>query len=655
MDITVVIPSYNAMGKLERCLTSLRNQTISPARYEVIFVDDCSTDGTYTYLQQQASLETNWQVLQLPQNSGSPSRPRNMGTAHAQGVYVFYLDCDDEILPDTLEVHYAHAKATNACIVRGYLLVDDGSSQQQMNRLSDWDNSADLHTRIQTIIGKQSSTVPSLIKRELLQREDGCWPEDIRVGEDTVFLITVLMHCKNLEYFDHPTFIYNKRASFSASSTQEYGSRELNNHLHVWQCAQNLMATQGLNYLALRLRVALKAVLESLIFRNKHDIHQELFSRFSNFVTQNKELIESFNFTERYKLILTTLYQHDFVGFQAQTKPRLLVAGHDLKFMMPAMSMLKQYFDIQTDEWTGHNSHNELESQAKLQWAEFIWCEWLLGNAVWYSKHKLKHQKLVIRMHRFELSREFGELLNINNVDAITAVSVLFFERLLERFPNIPREKVRLLPNFVDADGYQQVDFASSRFNLAMIGFVPAKKGFAEALQILKTLRQHDSRYRLTLFGKAPAELPWLKNHPEELAYFDSCQEFIYSEGLQDAVEYIGFADIKRALAEHQIGFVLSLSEAVRDLPGFESFHLAVMDAYAAGAVGLIRYWTGCEYVYPSNLVSQDNEKLVSEILKINGNQKVSDLLKVSLFTKLQTDYSLQKFIADVSLIYKEI
>ena len=53
MDISIIIPSYNALGKLERCLTSLRNQTLAAGRYEVIFIDDCSTDGTFSYLQQQ--------------------------------------------------------------------------------------------------------------------------------------------------------------------------------------------------------------------------------------------------------------------------------------------------------------------------------------------------------------------------------------------------------------------------------------------------------------------------------------------------------------------------------------------------------------------------------------------------------------------------
>ena len=245
MDISIIIPSFNALGKLERCLTSLRNQTMDASQYEVIFVDDCSTDGTFNYLQEQAAREPNWRVLQLEQNSGSPSKPRNEGTAVARGEYVFFLDCDDEIIADTLEIHHAHAKATDACIVRGYLIADDGQHHREMNRLVNWQSGALKKAKIETLLSRQSTTVSSLIKRTILTDNGVVWPEDIRVGEDSLFLVNLLCHCEVIEYLDHPTFIYNKRASFRASSTQEYGQRELSNHLHVWRRLISTLQNNG--------------------------------------------------------------------------------------------------------------------------------------------------------------------------------------------------------------------------------------------------------------------------------------------------------------------------------------------------------------------------------------------------------------------------
>lgn len=643
MDISVVVPSFNAMGKLERCLTSLRNQTIAPERYEVIFVDDCSTDGTFAYLQQQAALESNWRVLQLPQNSGSPSRPRNVGTANANGEYVFFLDCDDEILPDTLELHYAHAKATNACIVRGYLLADDGKVQQPMNQLPDWDRSADLITRIKTIISKQSTTVPSFIKRELLVTYPTSWPEDIRVGEDSIFLSTLLSYCKRVEYLDHPTFIYNKRASFQASSTQEYGSRELNNHLKVWKKLIESLATVGIDYAGLRLRVGLQTAIRGLIYQNKGDITAEDFQRFSAFIKMYEDPISKHRFAENIQSVLNCLKENNYNKFLECCKPKLLIAGHDLKFITPVIPQLREIYQIEVDEWDGHDAHDPRKSEKLLKWADYIWCEWLLGNAVWYAERKLAHQKLVIRMHRFELGRDFGEKLKIENVDTIFAVSVLFFERLLERFPNIPREKVRLLHNYVDTSGYQQVSSPESRFNLAMIGILPSRKGFHHGIELLHQLKQHDPRYRLKIFGKGPQDLPWLHKQQDEMTYYAQCEEKIREYSLTDSVDFLGHCDIKTALAEQQIGYVLSLSEDTPGFPGPESFHLAVADGFAAGAESLILRWAGCEYVYDQKCIFNSLDEIKERVLNVKNWVNDKNIGRNHVF--LMTRYSIKEFL----------
>ncbi|MBZ9610358.1 glycosyltransferase [Rheinheimera maricola] len=655
MQISVIVPCFNAVGKIERCLSALAAIEFNAGQFEVIFVDDCSTDNTLSLLQQQTANRQNWRVLQLPQNSGSPSAPRNLGLSQARGDYVFFLDSDDEIFPDTLNTHYQHALQTNACIVRGYLIADTGREQLEMNKVHNWQANLTRQQRIAAIIAHQSTIPCSLIKRSLLQQHTITWPEALRMGEDSYFLAQVLSVAEQVEYLSHPTYIYNQRRSFVASSTQSYGARELRNHLIVWQGVQQALALAGVDYFALRLQKGLQAVLASLVFRNRYDIDEALFLQFADFIRQNWPLIATFNYIPRNRELLQTLLNSDFAGFSALCKPRLLIAGYDLKFIQPVLTALGHYFTVITDEWRGHNSHDESHSLQQLAQADYIWCEWLLGNAVWYSKHKTPQQKLVCRMHRFELSREFGEQLNLSGVDAITAVSVLFFERLMERFPAIPRQKVRLLPNFVDVAGYDQVSFADSRFTLAMIGYVPAKKGLLHALQILAELRQKDSRYRLKLFGKAPAELPWLKNHPDELAYFADCEQHIRDLGLTDAVEHVGFADIKKAMAQHQVGFVLSVSESMRELPGFESFHLAVADAYAAGAVGLVKQWTGCEYVYPPQMITPDTNALVSKIWQLTQDKAAYQQLQQTGISFIERHYNVSAFVQHVRALYDEI
>jgi hypothetical protein len=459
-------------------------------QYEVIFVDDCSTDGVYDLLVQACAAASNWRVIRLEENSGSPSEPRNRGVAEARGDYVFFLDSDDEILPDTLRVHLNHAKTTGADVVRGSLIVEERGSRRLMNHLDGWTDSLDRSARISLMIRLQSTTVCSLIRAEVLRRNGIRWRNDLRMGEDTLFLAATLAASKTVEYIDHPTFIYVKTFGATPSSTQSYGDRELRDHLTVWREATGLLSTVGVDYISLRLQVGLQAAIRAMIFFNRGDISDETLAALSDFLCARWETISAFNFAPRVKELVLHLIGRDYGAFRADCRPRLLIAGFDLKFLDGLIPALSRRFDVRIDLWTGHNAHDEAASRAALKWAELIWCEWLLGNAVWYAKHKTSQQRMIVRLHRFELGRDFGDSINMQNVDAVVAVSTLFLERVLERFPHLPREKARLLHNYIDTRAYRRCDNPDRRFRLGMVGILPARKGLASALSVLGKLRE---------------------------------------------------------------------------------------------------------------------------------------------------------------------
>jgi len=118
IDVSVVIPTYNTGPKLEPLLASLAAQSLPDDRYEVVVVDDGSTDDTWELLQDLASRMTNLRIERIP-NSGWPGRPRNVGTDLARGRYVFYSDHDDAFFPEALERMVAMADRTEADVVIG--------------------------------------------------------------------------------------------------------------------------------------------------------------------------------------------------------------------------------------------------------------------------------------------------------------------------------------------------------------------------------------------------------------------------------------------------------------------------------------------------------------------------------------------------------
>lgn len=89
MNISVVIPAYNASGSLKRAIESCMRQTL-PA-HEIIIIDDASTDNTIEIVKQYPDII----LLPLQQNAG-PSKARNTGWDAATGDIIAFLDADDE-------------------------------------------------------------------------------------------------------------------------------------------------------------------------------------------------------------------------------------------------------------------------------------------------------------------------------------------------------------------------------------------------------------------------------------------------------------------------------------------------------------------------------------------------------------------------------
>lgn len=98
--ISIIIPVYDAALYLRRCLDSVLAQTYG--QWETICVDDGSTDSSLSILEEYANKDGRFKVAS--QKNGGASAARNTGIRMAVGDYVFFLDSDDEIVPNCLEL-----------------------------------------------------------------------------------------------------------------------------------------------------------------------------------------------------------------------------------------------------------------------------------------------------------------------------------------------------------------------------------------------------------------------------------------------------------------------------------------------------------------------------------------------------------------------
>lgn len=108
--VSVLIPAYNVELYLRECLDSVLAQTLSD--WEIICVDDASTDKTLSILREYAYADARIQVYCHEKNRGQACG-RNLALSHASGEYIYMLDADDMILPETLEELYRQCVKDN--------------------------------------------------------------------------------------------------------------------------------------------------------------------------------------------------------------------------------------------------------------------------------------------------------------------------------------------------------------------------------------------------------------------------------------------------------------------------------------------------------------------------------------------------------------
>jgi glycosyltransferase involved in cell wall biosynthesis len=121
---SVVVPTYNRVGRLRHVITALEQQAYPSDAYEVIVISDGSTDGTDTYLE---SIRSTMRLRWFPQANGGPAAARNTGIQKADGEFIVFIDDDVVPEPQLLGEHArSHREAEQDVVVLGPLLSPEG-------------------------------------------------------------------------------------------------------------------------------------------------------------------------------------------------------------------------------------------------------------------------------------------------------------------------------------------------------------------------------------------------------------------------------------------------------------------------------------------------------------------------------------------------
>lgn len=180
--ISIITTVYNSEKYIAETIESVLAQTYSD--WEMIIVDDCSTDKSREIIRKFAEKDSRIHLIEFKENSGT-GRARNIALQNANGRFVAFLDSDDIWVPEKLEKQIRFMTENNCPIsFTAYKLVDENS--KDLDRVIRVVKSVNLHQYLKnTIIGYSSSMID-------LKLTGSFQIADIRIRVDTQVWISLL-------------------------------------------------------------------------------------------------------------------------------------------------------------------------------------------------------------------------------------------------------------------------------------------------------------------------------------------------------------------------------------------------------------------------------------------------------------------------------
>ena len=221
--VSVVIPMYNAEKFIGECLDSLLAQTFKD--FEVIVVDDCSTDNSVPVVESYAPrFNGRLRISSTKKNSGGGGYvPRNLGLKLSHGEYIFFLDADDFILSTALETLYNAAKEFDADVVYNCAyyelanpnepkLVQDSGEDDLIKKSLEGEtvlvtDEPDKNLRSLLLDNNMPASWKKFVRREFLI-ENGIFFPEIMNGGDFIWSINLCCHAKRFLRLPNPIYYY---------------------------------------------------------------------------------------------------------------------------------------------------------------------------------------------------------------------------------------------------------------------------------------------------------------------------------------------------------------------------------------------------------------------------------------------------------------
>ncbi len=241
--VSVIVPFYNVEKYIRRCMLSLINQE-SEYSYEILAVDDGSTDGSADIVKQLAA--ENDKIRIISQENGGVSAARNTGVLHAVGEYVAFVDSDDYVSPFYIERLCESAEQYDSDIVCcNYRNTnEDGSSGLDnflVHRCGCFDGKTVFRAVLRDITVR-SYVWNKLFRRTLFTGNNITFPLGMNF-EDFAIMPQLFYHAGKVSFISDTLYYYAHRKGSIIGSISK---RDVRNYLQAYASIRNFMESENI-------------------------------------------------------------------------------------------------------------------------------------------------------------------------------------------------------------------------------------------------------------------------------------------------------------------------------------------------------------------------------------------------------------------------
>ncbi|MBQ8061345.1 MAG: glycosyltransferase family 2 protein [Bacteroidales bacterium] len=258
--LSFIIPVYNLRDYVGPCLDSILSQGTDENLYEIILVDDGSSDGSAQVMEEYSSLHMNISVIRKP--NGGVSSARNAGLAAARGDFVTFVDADDTVGGGTLERAAEVADASTADMV--IMRILSGAGRRERYPWTARFQEGKLYSPGEILTGGyfRGSACSCLFRRKALSDKGISFKEGLALCEDTLFMSQCMAALDRIEFSDIRFYLVTER---EGSASRSFAEGHLTGYGNALKAADALLrnglkAPQWINYCKYQIMIRLSSM-----------------------------------------------------------------------------------------------------------------------------------------------------------------------------------------------------------------------------------------------------------------------------------------------------------------------------------------------------------------------------------------------------------